>query len=118
MIIEKLRNNSKLKYFLLYSLISIAYGFIISELGPLIPFLAAKYGVLETAFGFFFMCRSIGFTIGNFSAKFMHKWFTYHHLAIMGLIGAAIPHIIFPFINSITGQGLCLSLASAALGNL
>ena len=114
--IGKIRENPKRDYFFLYSLISVAYGFSISEMGPVIPFLAARHDLLETDFGSMFMYRSVGFTIGNALAKFMHKFFTYHQLAAMGLLGSAIPHILFPYIGTPFGEGCCLLFSCMGLG--
>ena len=45
---EKFRNHKNLKYFFLYCAGNFAYGTHISGLGPFIPYLTAKTGIIET----------------------------------------------------------------------
>ena len=46
--LDKFRNHKNLQYFLLYSAAYFAYGAHISGLGPFIPYLTAKTGIVET----------------------------------------------------------------------
>ena len=114
--IKKIGSNQNRSYFFLYSFIRMGYGFAVSAFGPLIPFLAVFYGVPETAFKFMFMCRSIGFLIGNVSAKFMHKYFNYHNLIIIGLGIASFAHILFAVTTTIPQQSIWLFIISLAVG--
>lgn len=46
--LSKLKEHPNLGYFLAYSASYLAYGTLITGLGPLIPYLSAKSGIIET----------------------------------------------------------------------
>ena len=47
-IIAKFQGNPNLKYLLAYNISFIGFGMLIAGLGPVIPYLSAKFDIVET----------------------------------------------------------------------
>ncbi len=76
------KNPDSFYHFMAYCISFIGYGAIFTGLGPLIPYLAEKQGVLETDYSFLFLYRAFGFVIGSIAAKFVEKYLSFHQTLI------------------------------------
>ena len=111
---EKIRSNAQLAHFLLYFASYGIYGVLLAVSGPVVPFMAAKYGLPETDFIFMFWCKALGFVIGGFLTKLLQRFLTFHEMLFYSSLFIATCFMLFPFIFSIPFQGALILLGATA----
>jgi predicted MFS family arabinose efflux permease len=92
-----------------------AYGTHISALGPLIPYLTAETGIIETDFSFLFSCRSFAMVAGAILTKqLQRKKMRNHLIIILGAIFMGVFSFLFAYARSPFWLGFWLFFAAAA----
>ena len=113
--IEKLRGNKFLSYFVLYCVTFTFYGATVSAIGPVIPYLADLHRVPEVAFTYVFTCRSVGFLVGAVFVKALTLTKIHHHaIAAAACVLGGITFIIIPFTTSFAMYGVYFFVNSVA----
>lgn len=79
----KVNRNQNKFHFIAYCLSFIAYGAILTGLGPLIPYLADEQHVPETEYSFLFFARASGFVVGACLVKIVEKLLSFHNTLII-----------------------------------
>ena len=97
--------------FVIYCLGFVLFGAILIGLGPFIPYLSERSGIIETEYSILFFGRAIGFTVGALSVRFVEKSFTYHKLLGIGYLLAGLFTILFNFTTNIKTDVALLFIA-------
>ena len=107
----KIMNHPHIKVYALYCFSFILVGMLITALGPLLPFFAAREDHSETFYSFLFLSRALGFIAGSLLIKILEKWLNLHQLATLSLLMNffAIP---FSFASTPFMKGLFIFLFS------
>lgn len=111
-------NQTKMKYFLLYSTTFVIYGQIITMLGPLFPFLSAKSGLVQTEYSVLFTARAFGYVLGSLTAKTLENRFTLHQVISLGIGLFGVFGILFTICESILMKTLFTFLFSCGCSYL
>lgn len=96
--LSRFKRHPHLSYFLIYSASYLGYGTIITGLGPLIPYLSAETGIVETEYSFVFSCRSFGMVSGAIILKYIQSrpgFLTHHQIIALGSIMILVTSILF-----------------------
>ena len=114
MIMEKYKRHPHKAHYIAYCLNYIAYGMIITGLGPLIPYFTDKTGIIATDYTFLFSCCSFGMLFGALLQKAIqhHTKLTHHFLLSVACALLVFTSTLFAWANSPAIQGLWMALSS------
>ena len=73
--INKFKENKNLRHFILYTISFMVLAILFAALGPFIPYISAKTGIVETEYSFLFEARAVGGIFGLMLIKFVQKRF-------------------------------------------
>lgn len=112
--LDSITSHPSFKNFVVYCLGFIMFGALLIGLGPLVPYIAEKEGVVETEYSYLFFSRALGFLLGALSVKIMENRFTYHQLLAIGLMGSGLFSLSFNLSSSSVLRVIYLLLAGAS----
>lgn len=114
MIIKKFERHKHKAHYITYCFNYIAYGMIITGLGPLIPYFTEQTGIIETDYTFLFSCRSFGMLFGALLLKVIqhHTKITHHFLLSIACLFLVFANTLFAWADSSAIQGLWMFLSS------
>lgn len=114
LMLDKFRKYRQIKHFLAYCASYFVYGLAANGLGPLIPYLSGRSGIIETDYSFLFSCRSFGMLGGAMILKLLQKGTNIsHHGIIMGSsILIAINSVRLAWSESLFLEGFWMVMAS------
>ena len=93
--LHNFKENKNVQHFILHIITFMVLTIILAALGPFLPYISARTGIVETKWSFLFSYRSFGMTLGCLVVKYFKK------LRIQPIhikTGAQIKHIHFDFL--------------------
>lgn len=96
--LDRFKQHPNIGYFFLYSASYLGYGSLITGLGPLIPYLSAETGIIETEYSYVFSCRSFGMVTGAIILKYLQSkpgFLNQHQIISYGSILIFLTSIMF-----------------------
>lgn len=111
--IEKFERHPHKAHYLAYCFNYVAYGMLITGLGPLIPYFTERTGIIETDYTFLFSCRSFGMLLGAILQKVIqhHTKLTHHFLLTLASIQLIFVTSLFSWTSAPAIQGLWIVLS-------
>lgn len=112
--IEKFKRHPHKAHYLAYCFNYVAYGMLVTGLGPLIPYFTERTGIIETDYTFLFSCRSFGMLLGAVMQKVLqHNTKITHHFMLSSTSAFLVfTTTLFAWATAPVIQGLWMFLSS------
>ena len=113
--INKFKENKNLRHFILYTISFMVLAILFAALGPFIPYISAKTGIVETEYSFLFSCRSFGMTLGCLVVKYFQKLsIRTHSILFLGCASIFIFSYLFSSASTSVWLGIWMFLGAIA----
>ena len=88
-------------HFLVYCVTTIGVGANLTSLGPLVPYIAERYGGEIIQYSFLFSARALGYLMGSLLSKLWLKFLSYHAINFISSIIMGIMLLLMLFVPSL-----------------
>ena len=111
--IEKFKRHPHKAHYLAYCFNYVAYGMLVTGLGPLIPYFTERTGIIETDYTFLFSCRSLGMLLGAILQKIIthHTKLTHHFLLSIASVQLIFVTSLFAWASAPAIQGFWIVIS-------